>query len=351
MDFGIALTFSNPGSKFPLRHFVDSQIDQAVLAEELGYDHVWMAQHHGTDMYFPTPFPILAAVAARTRRIRLGTYIVILPIQHPLDVAEQAVTLDMLSGGRFDLGLGLGNFILDFEAYGISRHERGSRMEESLAIIRGLWTQEKFSFQGKHYSLPPFTLNPRPIQASPPLWVAATAEKAFDRAARYQCHLAGGSGLGIEYYESRLRAYGHDPKDYYKSVLQLIHVAETREQAWKEAAPSVLAWLRYYKNRMDETGDLKNLGEQPGGYFGVDPLPHPDDLESMQRLTFFGSPLLIGGPEDAIERIEQWKQRGFTHIVLGMQSAIEPELAEKSIRLFAKHVLPVFQKAQARSSG
>jgi len=351
MDFGIALTFSNPGYQFPTRHLVESQIEQAVLAEELGYDHVWMAQHHGTEMYFPAPFPILGAIAAKTHRIRLGTYIVILTIQHPLDVAEQAVTLDVLSCGRFDLGLGLGNFILDFEAYGISRHERPSRMDESLAIIRGLWTQENFSFKGKHYNLPPFTLNPRPITPNPPLWVAATAEKAFDRAARYQCHLAGGSGLGIDYYESRLRAYGHDPKDYYKSILQLVHLAETREQAWKEAAPSLLAWLRYYKNQLDQSGDLKNLREQPGGYFGVDPLPQPDDLESMQRLTFFGSPFLIGDAQDAIGWVKKWEERGFTHMVLGMQSAIEPELAEKSIRLFAKHVLSRDRGANSRSSG
>jgi alkanesulfonate monooxygenase SsuD/methylene tetrahydromethanopterin reductase-like flavin-dependent oxidoreductase (luciferase family) len=199
MDFGIALTFSNPGFQFDVEQLAKSQIDQAVLADELGYNHVWTAQHHGTEMYFPAPFVTLATIAARTRRIRLGTYIVIMPIQHPLDVVENAATLDVLSGGRFDLGLGLGNFVLDFEAYGIPKSERGARMEESLSIIRGLWTQENFSFKGKYYTIPPFTLVPKPVQPRPPLWVAATAEKAFDRAARHECHLAGGSGFGIEY--------------------------------------------------------------------------------------------------------------------------------------------------------
>ena len=344
MDFGVALTFSNPKNQFSPRHLFDSQVKQAVLAEELGYDHIWMAQHHGTTMYYPAPFPVLGAIAAKTHRIRIGTYIIIMPIQHPLDVAENAAVLDVLSGGRFDLGLGLGNFNIDFDAYGISKRERASRMEESLAIIKGLWTQENFSFKGKHYNIAPITMNPRPVQKRPPLWVAATAEKAFDRAARYECHLAGGSGFGVEYYESRLRENGHDPKCFYKSILQLVHLAETREQAWKEAAPSVLEWLNYYQSELDLSGDLQHIANLPGGYFGVKPLPKVDDLAAMQRLTFFGNPFLIGDAQDAINWVENSKQRGFTHCVLGMQSAIEPELAEKSIRIFAKDVLPHYRQ-------
>jgi alkanesulfonate monooxygenase SsuD/methylene tetrahydromethanopterin reductase-like flavin-dependent oxidoreductase (luciferase family) len=98
---------------------------------------VWMAQHHGTTMYYPAPCPVLGAIAARTSRIRLGTYIIIMPIQHPLDVAENAAVLDVLCNGRFDLGLGLGNFNLDFDAYKISNHERASRMKER-AFLRQL---------------------------------------------------------------------------------------------------------------------------------------------------------------------------------------------------------------------
>jgi len=108
-----------------------------VLAEELGYDHGWMTQHHGTTMHYPAPCPVLGAIAARTSRIRLGTYIIIMPIQHPLDVAENAAFLDVLCNGRFDLCLGLGNFNLDFDACGISSHERTSRMEER-AFLRQL---------------------------------------------------------------------------------------------------------------------------------------------------------------------------------------------------------------------
>ena len=231
MDFGIILSFANPKPwQVPAARLCEALVNQAVLAEELGYDHVWTAEHHGTDEYYPALFPLLAAMAARTKHIRLGTYIVILPLHHPLQVAEQAVTLDALSDGRFDLGVGQGNFVGDFEAFNIPRRERPSRMEEGLAIIKGLWEQETFSFEGKHFKIPSFSLRPRPVQTRPPLWAAATTEKAIERVARYGCHLAG-TGAGFEYYKERLRYHGHDPQDRHTGTLRFVHVADKRSYA------------------------------------------------------------------------------------------------------------------------
>lgn len=344
MDFGILLTFSNPQYRIPVTRLVESQIAQAVLAEELGYDHVWTAGHHGTEMYFPAQFPVLAAVAAKTRRIRIGTYIVALPLNSPLDLAEQAATLDAISGGRFEFGLGAGIFTHDFEAHGVSRGERASRMEEGLTIIKGLWENETFSFEGKHHKLPPFRLNPRPVQSKPPLWVAAaTGTVAFDRAARFGCHLAGTSG-GLDYYNERLRAYGRDPKDFYRAVLQFAHVAETREEAWRQAAPAILSWLEYYKKQFDAHDQLAFLRKKSGSYFGVDPLPRSDDLENVKRLHFLGSPFVVGDPEDAAGWVDKAAQSGATHLVMSMQfGSMAPELSERSIRVFAREVIPRYR--------
>lgn len=343
MDFGILLTFSNPNQDIPYARLVETQLAQAVLAEELGYDHVWTAGHHGTTMYFPSQFPLLGAIAAKTRRVRIGTYIVVLPINQPLDLAEQAATLDVLSGGRLDLGVGAGNFLHDFDSHGVSRKERAGRMEEGLAIIQGVWSQPSFSFEGKYYKLPPFTLNPRPVQKEAPLWVAATAEKAMDRAARLGCHLAG-TGTGFDYYEERLRANNFDPAKFYKGILQFGHIAETREQAWREAAPAILTWLRYYKQQFDAHDDMAFFRGLPGGYFGADPLPAPDDLENMQKLHFLGSPFVVGDPDDAASWMDKAKAAGVTHIVTSWQfGGMQPELAEKSIRLFAREVIPRFR--------
>ena len=295
-------------------------------------------------MYYPAQFPLLGAMAARTKRIRLGTYIVALPLYHPLQIAEQAATLDALSDGRFDLGLGIGNFVRDFDTYKVSRRERGARMEEGLAIITGLWTQQDFSFDGKYYSVPPTTLFPRPVQIRPPLWVAATVERAFDRAARYQAHLAG-TGTGFEYYEQRLQHYGHDPREFHKGILEFYHLADTVDAAWRAAAPGIHHFLEYYDREFSAHDDFKGLKAALGGtFFGVDPLPAAAELQQVERLHFLGSPFVVGTAEDAIADIERARDEGATDMVMQMDLAgLDPRLVERSMRIFASEVMPSFR--------
>ena len=347
MDFGLAMAFANPRSKgVPAARFVESQFRQAVLAEELGFDHIWVAQHPGTDQYYPAPFPLLAAIAARTRRIRLGTYIVILPLHHPLHVAEEAVTLDVISDGRFDLAVGAGNFIDDFAWYQVSKTERASRMEEGLAIIKGLWEEETFSFQGRHWSIdPPLSLNPRPVQKRTPLWVAATVPKAAERAGRFGAHLALGSAMPLDPYHGALRGAGHDPADFFTSVLQFAHLADTREEAWRQAAPCLVSFCEYYKKEFDRHADFEMFRDRPGGYFGVDPLPAADDLDAVHSLSFLGLPFFVGTAEDVLPMVYGARERGVTHLAIEMQHrGMDARIVEHSMRLFARDVIPLFRR-------
>jgi len=138
MNFGLILCGGNPSPwQVAAPRLYQSLLHRAVLAEELGYDSVWTAEHHGIDEYFSAQFPILAAIAARTQCIRIGTSIVILPLYHPLHIAEQAATLDALSDGRLDLGIGQGYVVSEYAAFDIPRKERPRRMEEGLAIVSG----------------------------------------------------------------------------------------------------------------------------------------------------------------------------------------------------------------------
>jgi len=345
MDFGLIFLGANPRRwAIPPAQHVATLIDLAALAEDLGFDHIWTAGHPATDMYYPAQFPLLAAMATCTNHIRLGTYIVALPLYHPLQVVEEAVTIDAISDGRFDLGVGVGNFNKDFECYEVPKSQRGERMEEALAIITGLWTQEDFSFEGKHFSIPPMTLMPRPVQKDPPLWVAATVPKAFDRAARFKAHLAG-TGTGFDMYEDCLRTHGHDPEQFYKGILEFCHLGETREEAWRAAAPGVQHFLQYYDDRFSEHEDLKGLKELLGGtYFGVDPVPPPEELKDVEHLHFLGSPIVVGTAEDAIADVQRSKDAGVTHTVMQMDIAgMDPRLVERSMRIFAKEVIPVFR--------
>jgi alkanesulfonate monooxygenase SsuD/methylene tetrahydromethanopterin reductase-like flavin-dependent oxidoreductase (luciferase family) len=194
MDFGILLPFRNPAQwHAPITKIYDEHIEEAVLAEELGYDHVWTTEHHFyDDAWSPSLLPILAAIAQRTSRIRLGTFIIILPFHHPVRVAEDAATVDIQSKGRLDLGLGQGYVVSEFESFRIPRRERAARLEEGSELIRRCFTEENFSSSGKFYPMENVNLTPKPGQKPyPPIWIAAMAEKSVTRAARLGFHLAG----------------------------------------------------------------------------------------------------------------------------------------------------------------
>ena len=186
MDFGILLPFRNPPQWHrPITEVYDEHLQEAVLAEELGYDHVWTTEHHFyDDAWSPSLLPILSAIAQRTSRIRLGTFIIILPFHHPVRVAEDAATVDILSKGRLDLGVGQGYVVSEFDSFRIPRSQRGGRVEEGVELIRRCFTEENFSFDGKYYQMKNVNLTPKPVQKPyPPIWIAAMAEKSVARVA------------------------------------------------------------------------------------------------------------------------------------------------------------------------
>jgi alkanesulfonate monooxygenase SsuD/methylene tetrahydromethanopterin reductase-like flavin-dependent oxidoreductase (luciferase family) len=344
MKFGISLTFSNPGGQIPVQRLIESQIAHTVLADELGgFDYCWMAEHHGSEHYFPAQLTMLSVLATKTKRIRLGSGIIVMPLYHPLHVAEQALIVDLLSQGRFELGLGIGNFQEEFDNFGISRTERASRMEESLQIISGVWSQKNFSFSGKHFKVRNFSMNPRPVQAKAPIWLAGNAPKAIERAARLGYHFAG-SGTGYDLYEQKLREYGRNPADFNKSILMQVVLAKTSDEAWRRAAKPLLSFLKYYKEEFDRHEDFEWFRQKPGGYFGVDPLPDPADIENVRRLNFLGSPLVVGTPDEALEHFRHVQAMGVTHPVLSQHfGGMDPAHSEETIRLMTSDVIPHFR--------
>src|ERR671925_1243755 len=129
----------------------EATIAECERAEAAGFDSVWLGEHHNSILLYPAPLLGLAAIAARTRRVRLGTGVLLLPLYHPLAVAEEAAMVDVISGGRLILGLGAGYAPEEFSAFGISIKERGSRLEEGASLLRRLWTEEHVSHEGRHY--------------------------------------------------------------------------------------------------------------------------------------------------------------------------------------------------------
>ena len=155
-----------------------------MRAEDLGFDSVWMEEHHSvTNHYWPSPLPVLAGFATRTTRVRLGTDILVAPFYHPVRLAEDAAMLDVMSGGRFVLGIAIGYKPDEFALYGAALEKRGARFEEQLAIMKALWTGRAVDFSGTYYTVEG-RLEPKPVtQPHPPVWIGGWGDITLRRAA------------------------------------------------------------------------------------------------------------------------------------------------------------------------
>src|SRR3989304_3688636 len=143
-------------------------LGECERAEAAGFDATGRGEHPNNPVWYPAPLIGRAAVASRTRRIRLGTGVLLLPLYHPMMVAEEGAMVDVISGGRLILGVGAGYAPEEFAAFGQSLKERGSRLEESAALLHRLWTEENVSHRGRHYQLDNTTVAPRPVQRPRP---------------------------------------------------------------------------------------------------------------------------------------------------------------------------------------
>src|SRR2546427_1837283 len=144
----------------------EETLRECEQAEAAGFDSIWLGEHHNHPVLYPAPLIGLAAVASRTRSIRLGTGVLLLPLYHPVMVAEEGAMVDVISGGRLILGVGAGYAPEEFAAFGYSLKERGSRLEESAALLHRLWTEENVTHRGKHYQVDNATVAPRPRAAA-----------------------------------------------------------------------------------------------------------------------------------------------------------------------------------------
>lgn len=348
MNFGLLFPFRNSATaQLPFPELYRKHLDLVEQAEDLGYDTVWLTEHHFVeDGYSPSLLPIAAAIAARTKKIRIGTFVLLLPLHNPLRVAEDAATVDLISNGRLDLGLGQGYRVDEFIGFNIPRKERGARLEEGTEVIRRAWTETQWSFEGKFYKFTNITLVPNVVQRPhPPIWLAARGPKSIARAARNGYHLMGTGGVDQQQmYDAALRECGRRPEEYCIAQFRAVFVASKREKAWDAAEAGVHHMLTCYGRWFTEAHDL------PGDTaYGVD-IPPIGQLRYSNTAQLFGEPLIIGTPDDAIRLIEDYQRRTrVTHLVMAMPlPGVDPKKIAKSMELFAEEVIPHFRK-KARS--
>lgn len=299
------------------------------LAAELGYDSVWTINHFQSNLATPQPISMMASLIPRSGNMTLGTGILLLPLFHPVHVAEEFATLDHLSGGRVVLGVGAGYRENEFAAFGIDPDSRFRRLDESLRLIRSLWSGQPVTQEGEFYSVRDATIGVRPLTpGGPPIWVGAGGRKAVRRAARLgDAWYAPGNSPSPRFlpshkavYDEALVEFGKDPSAVERPVGVELYCAPTIEQAVEIALPHARA-------------EYSTYAEYPALRW------QRDRFDELVVNT-----LLLGSPEFLIDRIGALRDLGFDHLIfrpgwLGMPT----EKVHASLRLFAREVLPAFR--------
>jgi natural product biosynthesis luciferase-like monooxygenase protein len=254
MQFGLHFLMSCADDQSPVARYRET-LEQAVRAEALGFESVWPVEHHFNPAVsiLPCPSLLLAAVAARTTALRLGTAIVQLPLAHPVRVAEELAALDVLSGGRVEVGVGRGGNPSHFAGFGVPMAESRDRMIESLRLIRRLWTEPNVSFRGRFHSVDDLTLAPRPVQRPhPPLRVAANSPDTAEWAGREGYPILVASNVNpfpmlrevVACYRRARAEAGHRASADAVTVLMPVYVGESRRAVARDVAPSVAQFAR-----------------------------------------------------------------------------------------------------------
>lgn len=343
LKFGILWSFRNPDfARIPWPDLYRNHLDLCVQSEALGYDNIWLTEHHFVDDgYSPSLFPIAGALAGRTSHIRIGTYLILLPMHSPVRIAEDTATLDLISNGRFDLGVGLGYRPIEFSAQGMSPKERGARLTEGVQIIQRLLSGESVTIEGKFSHLKDVLIRPPALQRPhPPIWLGALAPKAIDRAARLGFHFqsVGPAALNATYDEA-LAKYGRKTDDFQIAQARAVYVAPSRDQAWEIAAKPLHYMTEQYVRWFIEASDM------PGADDALKALVTVDEMLEKQSFDFLGEPAIVGTPKDACEMIAEYQSRGrMTHFVCYFPTGgMAPDLIRDGMSLFAREVIPRFK--------
>ena len=318
-------------------------LEQAVRCEELGFDAVVLAERHfrHAPLLYPSPLPVAGAIAARTESIRIGTAGRILSLDHPVHVAEDAATLDLLSGGRLDFGITRAS--LDEEAHVAfsSPHEESQgRFLEAYEILLRAWTQESFSYEGEHFQIPEVSVLPKPVQdPHPPLYVVAVSPERLAFASQEGLNAYIGAirtpeelAATADTYRSGLADAGHDPAERILSVNRFIYVSDDDERARAEFEQPFLELMH------ERAPDLK--GALVAKYGHVDELTFDRFLEDF---------CVCGSPETVGRRLQEVIEATNTDYLLATLNfaTLDHELCLRSMELFAAEAMPALAPSTA----
>lgn len=344
MKFGVLFTPADPPSGANMQQQWQEIIEAAVLAEQCGFDGIFLPEHHFMPSGFcSSPLVALAAIAARTQKLHLGTSVVVLPCYHPLKLAEDGAHVDLLSGGRLILGVGMGSIEQELRAFHIAREEQVSRYEESVEVLRRAWYEEEFSFFGQHFQFERVRVTPSPLQKpGPPIWMGAMTETGIRRAGRMGFPWIAGllhnrNVLSHWYglYRDTCVAHGHTPT---LAVIRDGWVTEDR------AALESVWWSLVQKEHWRYRDGLPSwIGQRD---------PWLATLSTIEQFTLDGhrrDRLIAGTPDEVIAMIQHFAEAlPIEYLIVRLRLTNGPSHDEilRCIYLFGEKVLPAVRARQ-----
>jgi len=355
MEFGYFTLSDNHYENNPrsANQFVADILAEAVYAEELGYHSAWIGEHHFNALgVLSCPDLVLAMVAARTKRIRLAPAVTVLPLHHPIRVAEQWATLDLLSGGRVDWAAGRGYDRREYAPFHVSFEDNQSIFEEGMELVRRLWSSggQRISHKGKHYSFEDVRITPQPIQKPIPTYVGSFSKPSIELAARLGCGVIvapfaasmtfGGLKQVADLYHETCAKHGTKPQRLMCSYFT--HFADDLAQENAQRARQI----RYYKECVIPSfpGDPKTA--PPSYRYFVDMV---ERLHKVKPEDLTENSVLIGSPARITETLKKVQAAGIAEVILYFNVGMKPHQQVKDeMARFMAEVAPAFEGAHKR---
>lgn len=324
MEFGIYLNqYGDERAEFTF----EEMINQAATMEGLGYDTAAVGERHFYEDGFYEPFTCLSALGARTESLDLMANILILPVYHPIHLAERITALDHLTGGRTRWGVSLGYRESELINFGVDMDDRVGRFLESIAIVKRLLEGERFDHDGEHFQFDDIFVRPEPVQdPRPKFWGGGNAETAIKRAA-YRCDGFTAAVTvpetlreDVELYYESVEEAGGDPAEASITILVDGYVGETTETAYDALEPYMLDLHEKYIKWGNPEFDRR---------------PTWEDIEDQ---------IMVGTPTEVADKVEIYRDVGVDHLIFRTQfPGMDQETVMKSIRRFGEDVMPEFQ--------
>jgi alkanesulfonate monooxygenase SsuD/methylene tetrahydromethanopterin reductase-like flavin-dependent oxidoreductase (luciferase family) len=349
MDFGYFTLSDNhyENNARDANGFIADILDEAIYAEEVGLHSAWIGEHHFSSLgVLSCPDMVLAYVAARTKRIRLAPAVTVLPLHHPIRVAEQWASLDLLSGGRVDFAAGRGYDRREYQPFKVSFEDNQSIFEEGMEVVRRLWdADDRISWQGKHYQFENVRITPKPIQRPLPAYIGSFSKPSIELAARLGCGLIvapfaaaltfGGLKEVADLYHETCAKHGKTPGRLMCSYF--IHFAD---DAAAEAAARARQ-IRYYRECAIPAfpGDPANAPPSYRYFVGM-----VERLKSARPEDLTDNSVLLGSPARIAATLARVKDAGFDEVILYFNVGLKPHAQVKDeMARFMQQVAPQFR--------